>query len=266
MQNDKNKKKTNLWKEGNRRFVNRIFFVLVFAFIYVFAFFNLALVEAAPQGPASISVDANETKGSTSGILLNISGGRIATINITADQQNPRWKGFVGQVIGTFTLDDSSSSTLYDWTMTNVGGEVYATRNASTPTWTNIRCANNTLLENENLLLNHSNANDNITKTFNGTTHVSFVVGSVTIPANNCSTLNTYKSNTTQDTDFEEMVLTDQTNFSIPNYANLIYATIMESNVVGFDDNTYDFQMIVPEIGLDGYTSATAYYLYVELS
>ena len=240
------------------------FMFFLFCLIYVTMFFSL--VKAVPQGPSSVAIDANETKGSVSAISLNISGGRIATVNISAENQNPRWKGFVGQVIGTFTLDDSTSSTLYDWTMTNVGGEVYATRNSSTPGWTNIRCANTSQTQNENYLMNHTNANDNITKTFNGTTHASFVVGAVTISANSCPTLNTYINNATQDTDFEEIVLTDNTNFSISNYANLIYSTIIEANVAGFDSATYDFQMVVPEIGYDGFSGATAYYLYVELS
>ncbi len=240
------------------------FFILVGIFFYSFIFFSV--VNAAPQGPSSVVLQANETKGDVSAVTLNISGGRIATVNITAKNQNPRWKGFVGQLVGTFTLDDSTSSTLYDWSMTTVLGEVYATRNVSTPSWTNIRCANTTLLENENYLMNHTSANDNITKTFNGTTHVSFVVATTTISANACPTLNTYKGNATQDTDFEEMVLTDQTNFSIANYSNLIYSTVIENNVAGFDSITYDFQMIVPEIGYDGFNGATAYYLYVELS
>ncbi len=231
---------------------------------YFFMFFNL--VDAAPQGPSSISVDSNETKGSVSAATLNISGGRIATINITAENQNPRWKGFIGQIVGTFTLDDSTSSTLYDWTMATVGGEIYATRNSSTPGWTTIRCANISQMENENYLINHTNSNDNVTKTFNGTSHSAFVVATTSISANTCPTLNTYKNNATQDTDFEEMILTDNTNFSTANYANLIYSTILETNVAGFDGGSYDFQMVVPEIGYDGFSGSTAYYLYVELS
>ncbi len=244
--------------------IDKKYFLFIISLLISLILINFAI--SVPIAPSSVIVQANETRADTSsGTILNISGGRIATINISADQQNLRWKGFVGQVLGTFTLDDSSSSTLYDWTMTNVGGEIYSTRNTSIPSWTSIRCANTTQLEYENYLMNHTNSNYNITKTFNDTTHVSFSVGAVSISANICPTLNTYISNLTQDTDFEEIVLTDNTNFSTPNYANLIYSTIIETNLVGFDSNTYDFQMIVPEVGYDGFSGATAYYLYVEL-
>ena len=44
---------------------------------------------------------------------------------------------------------------------------------------------------------------------------------------------------------------------------------IIEQNADGYRGQlgeTYDFQMIVPEVGLDSWTSSTAYYFYVELS
>lgn len=111
--------------------------------------------------------------------------------------------------------------------------------------------------------MNHTNTNDNITRTFNDTTHAEFFVGSVNITTNTCPTLNTFIGNVTQNTDFEEVALTDSTNFTS---GKVIYAAILENNVVGFDSVAYDFQMIVPEVGLQGYTGQTAYYLYVELS
>jgi hypothetical protein len=46
---------------------------------------------------------------------------------------------------------------------------------------------------------------------------------------------------------------------------SIIYATILENDLAGYDGQTYDFQMLVPENGSQGFTGATAYYLYVEL-
>ena len=108
--------------------------------------------------------------------------------------------------------------------------------------------------------MNLSNANDNLNITFNltaGATHRQFIVGSKTFPANYCPTLNTYVNNVTQDTHFEEMALYDGT--------NVVYSTNIDKNTNGFDSNSYDFQMIVPENGAPSWTSSTAYYLYVEL-
>lgn len=236
------------------------FLVLVGLFVL---FFLVVGVNGAPDG-VSASITSNETKTATSAYNLNISGGRIATINITATTQNPRWKGFVGQVSGTFTLDDATGSTLFDWSIASIGGEVYATRNSTTRSWSDVKCANTSLLENENSVMSHTSADDNISKTFNDTTHSEFFVGSVNISLNSCPTLNTYVNNASQDSTFQEIALSDSTNFT--DGGTLIYATIIETDSTGFDNETYDFQMIVPEDGSPGFSGQTAYYLYVELS
>jgi hypothetical protein len=231
--------------------------------VVIVVFLSMGVVSATPDGPSITSI-INETKSAQTAATINVSGGYISTINVTASTQNTRWKGMVGQVSGSFTLKDSAGSSLFDWSITSIGGEIYATRNSTTPTWTSVQCANISLMETENLLMNHSSAQDNITRTFNGTTHASFVVATTTISANTCPTVNTYIGNATQDTDFEEVVLTDSTNFTAG--GKLIYSSVLENNVAGFDNVVYDFQMIVPEIGLSTFTGSTAYYLYVELS
>jgi hypothetical protein len=50
---------------------------------------------------------------------------------------------------------------------------------------------------------------------------------------------------------------------------SVVYAALTTDNGHGYDGvtgNTYDFQMIVPERGVDDWASSTAYYFYVELS
>jgi len=246
----------------NKTFLKRNLLIL---FLFLSLGLILNIIDAAnPDGVSSIDISANETKTATAGYTLNTSGGYITTFNITASLQNPRWKAFVGLVSGTFTLDDASGSTIYDWSLATTSGEIYATRNSSTISWADIQCANTTLMENENYLMNHSNAQDNITSTFNDSTHTSFVVASTTINSNSCPTLNTYQNSATQDAEFEEMILSDSTNFTLG--GNLIYSTIIENTTLGFDGNSYDFQMLIPENGAAGFSSSTAYYLYVELS
>jgi hypothetical protein len=227
----------------------------------IFSLFIIPRIFAVdPAGPDTITVSDNETKSAVSAKIINISGGRIATMNINATIQNPRWKAFVGNVTGKFTLMDQTGSQIFDWSLSTVTGRVYATRNSTSVSWGTINCSNVTFLESENQNMNHTNADDNITKTFNttaGATHDGFFVGTRYMTSNTCPTLNTYVNNATQDTKFEEVALYDG--------FNTVFATILESDQGGFDSNTYDFQMIVPEIGLPGYSGATAYYLYVEL-
>jgi len=229
-------------------------------FVFLSVLWVISLVFAAtPVGPTSVSILNNETRNSSSAYMLNTSGGYITTLNITANAQNSRWKGFVGYLTGKFSLDDASGSTLYDWTLATISGEVYATRNGTTISWSNIGCANITNIEAENILMNHTNRYDNITATFDGgNNHAAFSVGTVNLNANQCNyTLNTYVNNVSA-SDFEEIALYTQ--------GTIVYSTILEDNAVGFDGGVYDFQMIVPENGAPTWSGSTAYYLYVEIT
>ena len=231
---------------------------IVFTIFLLSALFLSSLAIATPAGPSSINLTANETKSVTSAHIVNISGGIISKLNITASVQNSHWKAFVGWIDGKFTLDDSAGSTIYDWTLSTIGGEVYATRASGTASWGTISCANATEITAEEVAINHT-GEDNISSTFTASSNVAtFVVAGTTISAGACSATNTYVNDATQATEFEEVILYDET--------DIIYATILEEDETGYDGNTYDFQMIVPEIALDTWSGSTAYYLYVELS
>ena len=218
---------------------------------------SFSFVSSAPTGIDSIAYNFNETKAASSAMMVNISGGYVSSFNLTASVQNSRWKAFVGEVFGKFTLDDASDNTIYDWSFATVTGRVYATRTASTPTWSSIACASTANLEAENTAMSHTGVSDNITATFSDASHVGFYVGSTQFLDDACShTVNTYVGGTSTSA-FEEVALYDG--------ANVIYTGLLEQDATGFDGNSYDFQMIVPENGSAGFSGATAYYLYVEL-
>lgn len=217
---------------------------------------------AAPIGP-TITIISNETKQPASAAIINTTGGSITTIVLNATTQNTRWKAYVGNVTGALTLDDANDNTIFQWSLTAVTGEVYATRASGNVNWSGANCSNSTHISNENLALNHSNKDDNITKTFNQQSHDGFFVGVREILANTCFSLRTYINSTSQSANFEEIVLYDGSNVT---NGNIIYATPLEQDAYGFDNSTYDFQMIVPENGLATWTGSTAYYFYVELT
>ncbi len=233
--------------------------LLIGVFLTLIFIFSNELVSADPEGPSSVISVWNSTKNATSSAMVNISGGQIAALNLTISSQNTHWKAFVGWVSGAFTLDDASGSTIYDWKLSTTTGRVYTTRDSSTVEWNLLQCANTeTNLEAENVAMFHNRTSDNITATFSHPgTHSAFWVAGRNIGANTCPTLNTYVNDLSQDDDFEEMALYDGT--------SIIYATILEDNLVGYDGQPYDFQMLVPENGSQGFTGATPYYLYVEL-
>jgi hypothetical protein len=236
--------------------------IFILTIVGILGVFLISFVSAAdPGGPDIVNITSNTTRTSIGAGTVNISGGYVASMNLSATIQDIRWKAFVGHVTGLFTLQDSSGSTIYDWRLSSITGRVYTTRNFTTLNWVNINCSNITTLNQENINMNHTNANDNLNMTFNttaGATHNSFYVGSKYISNSTCPTLNTYVNNATQDNYFEEMALYEGT--------SMVYATILNQNRAGYNGQNYDFQMIVPENGASSFQGSTAYYLYVEIS
>ncbi|MBW3018570.1 hypothetical protein KY329_00085, partial [Candidatus Woesearchaeota archaeon] len=76
------------------------------------------------------------------------------------------------------------------------------------------------------------------------------------IAANTACAMNTYINSTPQNASFEEMILTDDGG------TTAVYSTPLENNLVGFDNQAHDFQMIVPD-----YTNRTTmtYYFYASI-
>jgi hypothetical protein len=235
----------------------------VIVLVIIIFLINIKLLFATPIGP-SIIYNSSETAPPASAAMINTSGGSITTMVLDATTQNVRWKAYVGNVTGKLTLDDANNFTIFDWSMSNVVGEIYATRSSESVSWADINCSNSTHIYNEEIALNHTNnPDDNISTTFNVKDHDSFYVGTVLIAQDSCNSIHTFVNDSNQSTDFEEVLLYDGTNAT---NGDIIYATILEQNKPGFDNTTYDFQMIVPENGLSTWTSSTAYYFYVELT
>ena len=228
----------------------------------------LSLVYAAPVGPSATLVESR-TRAIPGNATINEStgGGYIYVHTFDVLEQNKRWKAYVGNVTGSLTLDDASGYTIYDWDLGTVTGEVYATRDIDTVNWTGITCANISHLTDEDSAMSHTRI-DSINNTFNGSSknHPAFLVGPIDIPQDDCYSILTYVNDTAQSTTeyFPEIVLYD-------NDSKIVYATKMENNLPGFDgannsvNNTYDFQILVPENGQSS-SSSIAYYFYVELA
>jgi len=254
--------------------------------LLLFFLVSVSYACAAPAGPTVTTV-RNTTKSSTGATTVNGTGNDtenpnkagsfIFKINLESSQQNSRWKGYVGNVTGTLTLDDADGYSVYDWSITtSLTGEVYATRASSTVNWTNINCSYLNATTAEQYALNHtSNPSDNISATFDGTDNSEFYVGNVLIGASTCPTTNVYVNDSAPANDnFEEVLLYDGgSTYNISNYptgfGNIVYTAIIEEDVHGYRgqaDELYDFQMIVPEVGLSSWTSSTAYYFYIELT
>lgn len=270
--------------------------IVVSALIMLIIPMLASLVQAAPSGPTA-TVSGNTTKNAASTTKINSTinnsispGGFIFTMNLDSVQQDTRWKGYVGNVTGTLTLDDAADNTLFSWSLSSVTGEVYATRASGNVNWSGINCtwiadgrvnksddtfniskSNRTPEHNENIALSHTNKDDNITATFDLRNHSSITVGSVVIGKDQCFSVQTYQRDAAQvfsDSDnanFTQVILYDAA-YNITN-GNVVYETKIEGDITGYrSGDTYDFQIILPESGAVGFTASTAYYFYVELT
>ncbi|MFH0978183.1 MAG: hypothetical protein V1837_02665 [Candidatus Woesearchaeota archaeon] len=232
------------------------------ACLALIALYLAVTVLAAPVGPDSITYVQNASRGVKGPIArTQDERGTITTIRINVTQQSLYWKAYLGNVSGKITLDDNLNYTMFDWTLTSSGGEVFASRKASTVLWTSIRCANKTVVEAESLALNHTfEKTDGLNKTFRRNNHTSFFVGNQPIGANSCNhTAHPYVNDGPQKSSFSEVLLYDTEGW-------IVYASVMNQSVHGYNNQHVDFQMLVGEKGQEGFQTPVAYYFYVELT
>jgi len=215
---------------------------------------------ADPNGP-SIIYNNTETVTPAAAATSTTAGGSFTTLVLNATTQTPRWKAYVGNVTGGFTLQNAANYSIYDWGSTYASGEVYSSRNNSV-SWSTIVCAPNASITAEDAALNISATSvDSINKTFNRTVHKQFYVGTTRIANSTCRAIATYVSNASQSVSenakFQEILLADTAQ-------KVVFAALIDQDAVGFNGQTFDFQMIVPE---DEYaTTPHTYYFWVELS
>jgi len=234
------------------------------------------LISAAsqPEGPVVDYVE-NSTKVISNGTGPRSDGkGVITTLTLTATQQNFRWKAYVGNVTGTYVLQDGNGYNIYSWaTGANLSGTVLVARN-STVYWSSINCSNATDIQQEEARLSITDsAFDSITNTFLYSNHSSFTIAEKTLAG--CPYLTTYINNTAQtanssDDDFQEIIIA--TNYTLDadtniTYTNILFATKIETDIIGYTNlnRTYDFQVMVPDYGSTSVTGLVPYYFYVEL-
>jgi hypothetical protein len=222
---------------------NKTFTILIIILILLFP-----VVYAVPEG-ATVTPGTSETRQSSGAGSHGAFGGNITQLNVSGDTQTLVWQGYHGEVSGDIVLEDASGDRLYHWPVSVTTGEVYASL-SNAVTWGNI-AAQNVCTTDESIT---GTGSDKVSNTFTASSNSAFQVGGTTIIANTACATNTYINSSSQSSDFEEIMLTDG--------SNTVYAAILENNLAGFDTNTHDFQMIVPE---DNDGTTTTYYFYIEL-
>jgi hypothetical protein len=272
----------------------------VLSLLLFFILLTAGIVSASnPSQPTSIIVDSNSTNSYPNGTVLNYTRGYIYFLTINESQLTQKWVGYVGNINGEFALQDADADALYDWDIATITGELYATKEGplgaapnydlsnrfagGVPVWSNLTCANSTQLSTEEVLYNHTSTDeDSYSSTFKttGFTNPGFYAGENEVADNDCyggctacsgAHLNQNNADEPDGGNWSQVVLTDGT--SQPESAaqnnlmrfDIIYAAILENDSVGFDGNTYDFQIMLPQSGLQGSQPNVAFYFYVEL-
>ncbi|MGD9276666.1 MAG: hypothetical protein PVJ67_05820 [Candidatus Pacearchaeota archaeon] len=186
--------------------------------------------------------------------------GNVTEITITGYTTTQSWQGYYGNVSGTIQLADASDNVMYNWSLADPEGEVYAST-AGTIAWASIACYD---VDTDSLGLEAtyniaSDDVDGLNETFAVKNHDMFYTNSVQIVADSCDSVQLYDdTGASVDQHFEEVILTDTT--------NAVFASILEeASVAGFDDVDHDFEMLVLEDGHGTDLDTTTYYFYVEL-
>jgi len=239
--------------------------LLIYLVITLLVFgLSLYLATAAPQG-ASITSNTTDTGPTKAPDYRSDLGGRIMTLVLNLEQQNFAWKAYVGNVTGTYVLENANNFSIYEWPLgATIEGEVYISR-GNNVNWSNgaIICANDTTMNTEQTVFGMASSDsDSINMTFNTSNHSAFSVGTNNIVQNTCPAIATWVNNTVQTPApaaiFQEIAIYDEPG------SNFVYTSLINNNRAGFDNTTtYDFQAIVAENR--SAATGTAYYFYVEL-
>jgi hypothetical protein len=218
-----------------------------------------SLVSALPSAPV-VQYIANSSATSSIVNRTQDQQGTITTVILSANQQDYKWKAYIGNVSGKVALDDANGKSIYDWNLgTTGGGEVYVSR-FSTINWASIACVDQTSVDAEQTGLGIIfTARDSINATFNETTHRAFSVG--TVGVSGCRSTATYINDNPQvmssSAYFQEILLRDTIN------GHMVYSTLMETAHTGYDNSPHDFQLLVAEN--ESATAPTTYFFWVEL-
>ncbi len=264
-----------LKKTTNRLALFGLGFFMVLAMFMVFA--------SAQLNGASVSEVRTERAQNASPTTDGAYAGNVTELTITGTSTTQSWQGYFGNVSGAIELADSSGNALYNWSLANPSGEVYASVNGSI-TWSNIQCFNFTASEaggdesgnggttnaqgiNVTTLETRyglgSTDTDGVDETFSlvGSVHDAFFTASQSFSAGECPSTALYDSTGAGvDGNFEEALLYE------PATGAVVFASLLESGSVnGFDGSDYDFEMLVLEDGHSGDVSTTTYYFFVEL-
>lgn len=265
-------------------------FWLCFLALLVAALFILPGVFAVVQpSGATLTQISNQTMAPDAAGSQAAIAGNVTEMNLYGYTDTQAWQGYYGNVSGTIQLVDGSDNVLYNWSDANPLGQVYSSTN-STIHWLHVQCFNFTakgtpgnitdtgetpgltnkkgmnLTQLQNEFGIGANDFDSVNNTFyllgnsSSSVHSTFYTANLEFNGSECQTSRIYdNSGTGVAGHFEEVIQYEPTTSSV------IWTSILNRNLLGFDKKQHDFEMLVPENGHKTNTATTTYYFYVQL-
>jgi hypothetical protein len=221
---------------------------------------TVVAVYAIPEG-ATVAVGTPQTKNATSPGSVTADGGNITEVNVSSDTQTQAWQGFWGEVNGQLVLQDAAAFNFFTWNLSNISGEVYASRDNAI-NFAAVFPNNNCSIDN---VLTGFGQTDSVNNTFINNTNRFIQVGLVAINASTACAVYTYVNSTAQSTFFQTIILTDDTNNDTNSSVGgntSIYAAPIDNNQAGYNTDLHDYQLLVP---VNRSAGVNTYFFYAEL-
>jgi hypothetical protein len=233
---------------------------LVVAVALFFVVATSFVLSVEPFGVSSITSISNSSSTPDDPMSVPAVAGNVTELNIFGYSTTQTWQGYFGNITGTIQLADSSDNIMYNWSLADPEGEIYASRQSSV-SWQNIECFN--WSQNGTWLENDFNIGpedvDGVNETFNEFSHPLFYTNNIQFDANSCMSTNIFDNSGSSNSQYyHEVLLWDG--------VDVVFTSIIEGeDILGFDGRDHDFQMLVLEDGHGTDTDTTPYYFYVEL-
>lgn len=233
------------------------FFVVVILILASLAF----SVAVTPFGVETLNFVNSTTATADNAQSVSAQAGNVTELNIFGVSVTQTWQGYFGNVSGSIILADAGDNMMYNWSLADPEGEIYASKSNSV-SWGNIQCFNWT--ENGTWLENNYSIGagdvDGVNETFSyGNNHDLFYTNNRQFTEGECMSATLFDSTGAGvDDHYEEVLLWDGD-------AVVFTSLLEESAVDGFDGRDHDFEMLVLEDGHGVDTDTTTYYFYVEL-
>lgn len=247
------------------------------------AFVIVPSVSATVAG-ANVTFYNSSTTPYANGTSYNAYAGNVTLIDINGFSTTQAWQGYYGNVTGTVQLADGNDNILYNWSYMNPKGQVYASVGDNNITWYKVQCFNFTatgvlnpsgevpgstnqkglnltqLQFNFNISLDAPDSVNNTFYLLGAGAHTQFYVDNLAFNDTECQSTRVYDTTGSGIAgNFQEVLLYD------PASNNMIFTSLLNRDVLGFDNVTHDFEMLVLEDGHNTNTVATPYYFYLEL-